>query len=167
MKQVCSPCWGAEQVGARGWIEDSLQGLTVLEGEVVCLLDPWTRGNGLSGLDDLHLHPPHTTEEVSRPAACSPCLQRSWTTRWLLLPLREMQHFSTVFSTVARERKTDRKDWAGQDIAWHSASMDQLYTPCPSLAPQSCARGSHCMQDICALPCTLAMLFIPFAGKGC
>lgn len=34
------PCWGAEHVGARGWVEDGLQGLTVLEGQVVSLPHP-------------------------------------------------------------------------------------------------------------------------------
>lgn len=83
----------------------------------MCLLDPWIRGSGLSALDNLHCHPPHPQRNFWRPGTCSPYLQWSWTTRWLWLPLREMQHFSTVFSTVARERKTDRKDWAGWDIS--------------------------------------------------
>lgn len=76
----------------------------------MCFLDPWERRKGVSGLDNLPF--PHT-HGGNWPAACSPYLQWSWTTRWLLLPLREMQHFSTDFSTIARERKTDRKDWAG------------------------------------------------------
>lgn len=36
-------------MGARGWIEDSLQGLTVLEGQVVSLPHPWTGRQGLRG----------------------------------------------------------------------------------------------------------------------
>lgn len=59
------------------------------------------------GLADLR---PTPQEPLGWPAAQSPYLQCSWITRRLLLPLREMQHFSTVFSSITSERKTDRND---------------------------------------------------------
>lgn len=105
---MCSPCWGAEHVGARGWVEDGLQGLTVLEGQVVSLPHPWIGDRVSVGLADLPAEAP-----LGWPAAHSPNLQCSWTTRRLLRPFREMQHFSTVFSSIASERKTDRKDCTG------------------------------------------------------
>lgn len=45
---ACSPCWGTEHVGAQGRVEDSLQGLAVLEGQVVSFPHPWMGREGLS-----------------------------------------------------------------------------------------------------------------------
>ena len=50
---ACSPGWGTEHVGTQGWVEDGLQGLAVLEGQVVSLPHPWMGRHGVSGLANL------------------------------------------------------------------------------------------------------------------
>ena len=40
-------------MGTQGWVEDGLQGLAVLEGQVVSLPHPWMGRQGLSGLTNL------------------------------------------------------------------------------------------------------------------
>lgn len=54
-------------MGAHGWVEDSLQGLAVLEGQVVSLPHPWMGRQGLSG----PRQPPPHAARTTWPASCS------------------------------------------------------------------------------------------------